>query len=255
MSRNLENPLLDEWVKAMAPYYEHQASRYGIVGDLLWRPPPAKEFELVKAELSVPLEELAKEAESRPREYTPPTKAEMDLVISPFRARQELVIAYSWAVPTEEAIEAIAAHSPAGVVEIGAGGGYWAKLMRDYGIDVVAYDRTPYMGYRAWTKEEVRVKWSTVRRGGPKMASKHPERSLFLCWPPYDTSMAYDALCAYSGKTVLYVGEGGGGCTGDDAFHDELERNWREVQYVHLPQWSGLHDDLYIYKRKRRRKR
>jgi hypothetical protein len=57
--------------------------------------------------------------------------------------RMEYVARYAFGVPTEEALAAIAAVSPRGVVEIGAGSGYWAALLRDRGVRVEAYDIAP----------------------------------------------------------------------------------------------------------------
>jgi hypothetical protein len=78
---------------------------------------------------------------------------------------------------------------------------------------------------------------------------KHPDRTLMLCWPPYDTPMAAMALRRFKGDTVVYIGEGGGGATGDGDFHEMLER-WEEVELVALPQWPGIRDYLYVYSRK-----
>lgn len=235
-SRNLDNPLLKEWTKAMVPYFEREQRRYGDVGILNFRPPPKEALAL--------LEKLLASYEAPDRGFGE-LDPDLDALVSPFRVRHELVRTHAWAVPTVEALEAIRKHSPAGVVEIGAGGGYWAKLLRECGVDVLAYDTKPYASV------QVNARWSEVRRGGPRMASRHPKRSLFLCWPPYSTPMAHDALCAYAGDTVLYVGEGSSGATGDDAFHEELEDNWHELEdeYVSLPQWPGIHDGLYVYKR------
>ena len=38
---------------------------------------------------------------------------------------------YAWACPDERALRALAHFAPGGVVEIGAGRGYWAKLLRE----------------------------------------------------------------------------------------------------------------------------
>ena len=62
--------------------------------------------------------------------------------------------------------------------------------------------------------------------------------------------MAVNALRAYAGRRVAYVGEWDGGCTGDEAFHALLSRGWRETERVAIPQWWGLHDALYIYERR-----
>uniref|UniRef100_A0AAV1UJU6 Uncharacterized protein n=1 Tax=Peronospora matthiolae TaxID=2874970 RepID=A0AAV1UJU6_9STRA len=45
---------------------------------------------------------------------------------------------YSWAIPDERALQIIKHYGP--IVEMGAGSGYWARLLQDRGVDVVAYD-------------------------------------------------------------------------------------------------------------------
>jgi hypothetical protein len=53
---------------------------------------------------------------------------------------------YSWGIPTNEALDAVSNASPAGVIEVGAGTGYWAMLLQNRGVDIIAYDRTPVEG-------------------------------------------------------------------------------------------------------------
>ena len=144
-------------------------------------------------------------------------REDVDVMVEAIRARHELVTSHSWAVPTDEALEAIARHSPNGVVEIGAGTGYWAGLLRARGVDVVAYDIEPHENFQA------KAEWSEVLVGNHLNVLKHPERSLMLCWPPYDTDMAAMALRRYKGNVVIYIGESGGGCTGDEDFHEMLD--------------------------------
>lgn len=154
-----------------------------------------------------------------------------------YHERQRLVQKYSWAVPNQEVIEVIASYSP--IVEIGAGAGYWAFLIQQLGGEICCYDIKP--------PEQV---WFKVQEGGPEKIQDHLDYTLFLCWPPCDESMAMDCLKLYSGKILLYVGEGDGGCTGDDEFHMLLENGFEEMQYVDIPQWSGIHDHLLVYQRK-----
>lgn len=169
-------------------------------------------------------------------------RTDVDTLMMAIRARHELVMSHSWAVPTDEALEAIARHSPRGVVEIGAGTGYWTGLLRERGVDVVAYDVEPHHNAQA------DAEWSDVAVGNHLNVLKHPERSLLLCWPPYNSPMAAMALRRYKGGVVLYIGESRGGCNGDEDFHEMLE-SWEEIEYVALPQWPGIHDGLHIYAR------
>jgi hypothetical protein len=71
-----------------------------------------------------------------------------------------------WAKPTERALRLIAKRSP--VVEIGAGDGYWAYLLRRIGCDVDAIDIEPT--------------GPGVRKGSHMDAD--PSRTMLAVWPP-----------------------------------------------------------------------
>lgn len=158
---------------------------------------------------------------------------------------QPLRRSYAWSVPSRAALECIAHHSPHGVVEIGAGTGYWAHVLRSgCGVDVVAYDETPCIdgdalgdslgspdvrdpsagrdevlnGFHALAGVGNALPFAEVRQGDASMAAAHRERALLLCWPPKEVDegarglsaaqagMAADALAHFDGTTVLYVG-------------------------------------------------
>mmetsp|Transcript_9019 Transcript_9019/g.33650 ORF Transcript_9019/g.33650 Transcript_9019/m.33650 type:complete len:439 (-) Transcript_9019:273-1589(-) len=139
--------------------------------------------------------------------------------------------------------------------------------------------------------------------GGGLAGDANNVPSLFMCWPPREergdeygteepsgnnktppnvTGMALDALRAYRGNTLLYVGEvdvgtGGTGSDGQDGsqstgkssgnadtthgtaritatagplFHSELVKNWHNTHVVPLPNWPGTYDALTVWKRK-----
>ena len=70
--------------------------------------------------------------------------------------------------------------------------------------------------------------------------------------PGEETHLASGALAAYEaagGRTVVYVGEGPGGCTGGDAFHARVQSEWTEVEEIAIPQWNGLNDKLWVWRR------
>lgn len=160
--------------------------------------------------------------------------------------RNDICAEYAYAIPNEEALLEIKKYSPRGVVEVGAGGGYWAMMLRALGVNVLAFDTEPDPRDNSWVTRQ----WSEVCEGGSEVAARHPERTLFLCWPRLYHSMAYDALSYYVGNMVIYVGEGEGGCTANDAFHETLNNGvWREVADIDIPQWDCINDGLWIYKR------
>jgi hypothetical protein len=178
-----------------------------------------------------------------------------DFCFMPWRWRRTAVSKYAWAVPDDWAIQVIEEQlNGMGVVEIGAGTGYWAWMLSQVGIDVAAYD----------TKIKRRKLWYPVKRGGAKQAKRFPDRALMLCWPWYGEPMATNCLLNYSGNTLIYIGEGYGGCTADDEFHrligegGHYEENgewvsddseWSLVVEEPIPQWDGIHDKLSIYRR------
>lgn len=181
---------------------------------------------------------------------------------------------YAFAIPTDLALHTIADHSPAGVVELGAGTGYWAYLLAEVGVDVLAIDRAPALSPDSkWFHSS--QPWFPVRVGDESVVAHVPERSLLIVWPTRDETWAADALELFhraGGSTVIYVGEGPGGRTGDARFHALLgeldgclscrygildvpctcgiDPEWASVDQVVLPHWPGHHDDLHVYRRR-----
>lgn len=171
-----------------------------------------------------------------------------DMGMAGFYMRQEFVQVYGWWIPDARALQLIQRYSPHGVIEIGAGLGYAAFLLRHLGVGVLAYDAHPvetgrnhYHNGHAWTQ---------VLEGDVNaLLGSDPNLTLLLAWPPYEDPMGHQALSLYRGNTVIYVGEFGG-CTGDAKFHRLLTKEWNEVEDYSIPQHAGLHDSLYVYQRK-----
>ncbi len=172
-----------------------------------------------------------------------------------FSERQALVSKYAWAVPDDTALGIIASINQP-IVEIGAGTGYWARLLQDHGVDIIAYDVSPPKTHSVMVDPVLTNQWGHrkqyihVRRGGPNVLSNHSNRALFLCWPPYDDDMASHCLRRWSGSHLIYIGEGYGGCTANDAFHQTLNDEFDVIHQYQIPQWPGIHDELVIYKRR-----
>lgn len=163
--------------------------------------------------------------------------------------RDELTTTYSWAIPSPAAIawmvEVLAGRK---VVEVGAGSGYWSWLLQQAGVDTVAYDLLPPdRSKNAYHKDKV---YRPVLRGNSASVKLHPDRVLYMSWPPYGGRLGNDALRYYEGDTLLYCGEDWGGCCANDTFFRRLGRDWELVDSCadHVT-WSGMHDTLSIYKR------
>jgi hypothetical protein len=174
---------------------------------------------------------------------------------------------YAWSVPTEEAIRLLVRIGP--LVEVGAGTGYWASLIRAAGGDIIAYDRHPPDMQQEMNVEnnwhwDVAHTFTRVETGGLEVLDWHTDRTLLLCWPPYSNQtrpetyadvkehlrgcMGYQALRRWRGERVIYVGEWRC-CTAGWAFHDLLERRWRKMLKIELPHWPGIWDRLSVHER------
>lgn len=161
------------------------------------------------------------------------------------RARDKAIGRWAYAVPNAPAVAAIAKLSP--IVEIGAGTGYWARLLVRAGASVIAYDNRSNIRY---TELRRFGRFYPVLDGDATAVAFHPDCTLFLCWPPYDEPLAFDAVSRWGGKWLAYIGEGSGGCTASDAFHNYVNEHFEHRRRIDLPQWWGIHDRLNIYERK-----
>ena len=199
--------------------------------------------------------------------------AAMDLGTNLDEIRAESIARFGFAIPSDEALEAIARCSPHGVVEVGAGTGYWAAVLQQRGVDVVAFDIEPAPSSKnPWFAGA--HPWHPVDQGDHHVVEGHSERTLLIVWPTKNeiwAAAAAEEYHAVGGQCLVFVGEGPGGRTGDDAFHAVLGEltscvqceygsmtspcicdvvaRWRRTATIELPQWPGFHDDLQIYAR------
>lgn len=187
--------------------------------------------------------------------------------------RSELRRRFGFAVPDERALQLIADHSPNGVIEVGAGTGYWARLLHDRGIDVIACDiAPPPSSENGWFAGQ--EPWFPIQRGDERVVTGHPGRTLLLVWPTRNEDWAANATqlhLANGGRHLVYVGESPGGRSGDLRLHALLglvgrclacaygvdsvpctcgvALRWRLLARAPLPQWRDHDDELYIFGR------
>lgn len=180
------------------------------------------------------------------------------------QVRRHLIGTYAFGIPGEEALDCLARHAP--IVEMGAGLGYWARCLRERGVDVVAYDAMSDQ-WQAWFRPTVLertagglvarsdplrfepVLWTEVLEGGPERLAAHAERTLLLCWPDLWSGFDEESLRAYEGERVVCVGELGERGTGSDGFRRLLGRAWRPIDDAPVPRWPGCDDHLVVYAR------
>jgi hypothetical protein len=172
---------------------------------------------------------------------------EENMARSPNRLR--LVRKYCWTIPDPDTVAFVAKHTQGGLVDPIAGTGYWAYLLAQVGVDVVCYDLNPGTALltNGWHGDDLYAE--ICAKDCAEAAALHPDRTLFLSWPPHAQDVGARTLMAYKGKRVIYIGEGHGRGTGDDQMHLILDTDWTEVDSRQPVQWWGQHDRVTVYER------
>ena len=74
--------------------------------------------------------------------------------------RRRVTSRWAWAVPDPKAIQFIVdVLDGRPLVEVGAGNGYWASMLSQMGVDVIAYDRSPLGVKGTWFNLENGKAW------------------------------------------------------------------------------------------------
>jgi len=173
-----------------------------------------------------------------------------------YEKRENFIKNYGWAVPSKEAIETIKEFvGKDKILEIGSGLGLWAKILKEEGLYVATTDLLEDSNFCGLSLEERNKEpYTQVYKGNHLESIKFHNKSnkynvLMIIWPPYNEPMANEALKEFAGSKFIYIGEGMGGCTGDDSFFCTLQEEWTEIESVNIPQWTGIHDYLSLWVR------
>ncbi len=133
------------------------------------------------------------------------------------------------------------------VLEVAGGVGHLSYWLRKGGIEITCTDNktwVPFMTYRPSVEE----------LGAVEAVKKYSNVDVvLLSWPLYDEPLAHDVWQAMKpGQILLYIGEGWGGCTGDDKFHEVIgtEMEISESLNINKLTFSGLHDWVSLYKKR-----
>jgi hypothetical protein len=166
-----------------------------------------------------------------------------------FYAREEHISLYGFSVLIEAAVEAIRPFAP--LLEVGAGGGYWSYELKRAGVDCHPTDPYP-LGSKSQRYKFSKSWCETEQLTALEAIAKYSTRTLLTIWPDYNGAWTGEMIDAYRGDCVIYVGEGNGGCTGDERLHNLLEERFELIETVGLPQFDGIHDRMEIHKRTKR---
>jgi hypothetical protein len=75
-----------------------------------------------------------------------------------------------------------------------------------------------------------------------------------MIWPYFEAEGEKDwqeeALKAFRGRGLIFVGEMQGGATGTPGLWKEIERSWKHVGVIDIPTWDMIRDRIYLFERK-----
>jgi hypothetical protein len=174
-------------------------------------------------------------------------------------------------VPTSITLDFLAACAP--LVEVGAGGGLWARRLAERGVDIIAYDTPTFDeeyqdggAAKIGASKLTEVNWfDDIRKGGPESAAKHADRTLLLSWTDIagEGDYATATLDNYTGDTIITIGEWREHTFGDYApgttttgmsfspeFQRELEAAFDRDQTLPCANWP-MFDSVVIRWRRR----
>jgi hypothetical protein len=176
---------------------------------------------------------------------------------------------YAFAIPTRRALSAIAEHGP--LLEVGAGTGYWASLLAEMGVDIIAYNSstwTPRFNWDKTAKEAIMSdsQYLQMKVAGPEAALSAKGRALVLMWPDWGGAgiFALEALEMFDGKTLICVGEWEGHTLGtfhpalkptgqsfSAEFQKQVQKEFDLLEKIYLPSWPLNGDVVQIFRRKK----
>ncbi len=183
---------------------------------------------------------------------------------------QPLLEKYAWAIPNEQALTICSSFGP--LVEIGCGQGYWAKLLQEFGVDILALDK--YTASKNTNKKNNKNKkdinndnkqWLQVEYGDPKSLLRKDlcDRTLLLCYPDQAEAMAIECLEHYQGDIIIHIGEllvtGTGTKTGGSQapwgrttsadFQVNLAEKYHCVLQYKIPSFPFANDYITVWKK------
>jgi SAM-dependent methyltransferase len=142
------------------------------------------------------------------------------------------------------------------VVDLGCGTGYLVWALKSKGVNIVGVDNfsSTYSSTGTFEKHQYAPAINADILGFDISSYD----VVIMSWPDYGSPTAHSiAKKLKSGQIFIYQGEGYGGCTADDAFHDLVsdEAEFVEIEDVselvnagHV-QFFGLHDRWFVYQK------
>lgn len=189
-------------------------------------------------------------------------KRAIGLSMTAMMLRDIYIAEFGFSVPTPALIDLMKKFGP--ILEVGAGQGYLSQVLRHAGIDAIATDANPghmkAVRARATSEENLppRERHLPVEILNAEDAIKtYPGRTILCSWPDYQSNWITKAAAGMAkNQRLAVIGEGYGGCTGEDGLFDlvetgvfEFDREHQDLQGRAIWSFPAIHDQLRIFRK------
>jgi len=168
--------------------------------------------------------------------------------------RDEYIKNFGFSLISDGLVDALTSQlSGKKVLEVGAGTGFLSSVLQKNGIGIIPIDCS--IGEKneyGFSKIHTPI---TKAEASDFLKTENNFDAVIMSWANYNSNFAYTVLSKMKkGQLLYYCGEGAGGCTGDDRFHDILSSNTVIQEKISLllrklsVNWNGLHDRWNVYK-------
>jgi len=171
-------------------------------------------------------------------------------LIEETKRKNSFIEFYGYSVPSKDAVEKSYEFCGSDkILGICSGLGTWEYLFRLSGLEVTATDVGSSGGYAVdFKKTRTPIEKINHMTAIKKYGLSH--NVLFMSWPPLESSIAVEAVRAFPGSKVIYIGECYGGCTANKDFFSLLNKSFVLKETIRIPSWVGIYDKMYFYVRK-----
>jgi hypothetical protein len=148
-------------------------------------------------------------------------------------------------------------------IELQAGTGFFTKLLNDEGFEGIGYTLSIDPGEYNWGMKSDGMYDFNISKSFLKIADI---RNLYIdlpelvisSWIPYEHGE--EVIEFFTNNTLpkyyMVIGEGEGGCTANDTFHEWLNNNYeQEHQFETYDSFGGIYDNCILYKLKKNKER
>jgi len=136
------------------------------------------------------------------------------------------------------------------IIDVGAGNGWISHNLQKKGVNIIPVDTHTTDNRYGFEIQHTDI----INMKAEDYIIKNSYDTILMSWPDLGSEFAATILDLMpKGKTLIYVGEGEGGCTGNDRFFELLEAKCTldeaktERLQKHSQRWAGVHDDWYVY--------